>query len=160
LGIDISPLAIKVCRERGLRNVMGKSISEIDSSLGNFDTILMMGNNFGLFGNPKQARRLLKRFHDMTSPDARIIAESLDIYKPPVDPVHRRYHLRNRRLGRMPGQVRIRIRYRTYATPWFDYLLVSRPEMKRILQGTGWKIKKFIESTKSPAYIGIIEKEA
>ncbi len=160
LGIDISPLAIKVCRQRGLRNVMGKSISEIDSSLGKFDTILMMGNNFGLFGNPKQARRLLKRFHDITSPDARIIAESLDIYKPPVDPVHRRYHLRNRRLGRIPGQVRIRIRYRTYATPWFDYLLVSRPEMKRILQGTCWKIKKFIESTKSPAYIGIIEKEA
>jgi hypothetical protein len=30
--------------------------------------------------------------------------------------------------------------------------------MARILQGTGWKIKKFIESTKSPAYIGIIEK--
>jgi SAM-dependent methyltransferase len=160
LGIDISPLAIKVCRQRGLRNVMGKSISEIDSRFGKFDTILMMGNNFGLFGNPKQARRLLKRFHDMTSPDARIIAESLDIYKPPVDPVHRRYHLRNRRQGRMPGQVTIRIRYRTYATPWFDYLLVSRPEMKRILQGTGWKIKKFIESTKSPAYIGIIDREA
>jgi SAM-dependent methyltransferase len=160
LGIDISPSAIKVCRERGLRNVMGKSISEINSSLGNFDTILMMGNNFGLFGNPKQARRLLNRFHDMTSPDARIIAESLDIYKPPVDPVHRRYHLRNRIQGRMPGQVRIRIRYRTYATPWFDYLLVSRPEMKRMLRGTGWKIKKFIESRKSPAYIGIIEKEA
>jgi SAM-dependent methyltransferase len=160
LGIDISPLAVKVCKERGLRNVMVKSISEADSSLGKFDTILMMGNNFGLFGNPKQARRLLKRFYDTTNPGARIIAESLDIYKPPVDPVHRQYHLRNRRRGRMPGQVRIRIRYLTYASPWFDYLLVSRPEMKRILQGTGWKIKKFIESTASPAYIGIIEKES
>src|SRR5437016_14480714 len=88
------------------------------------------------------------------------IAESLDIYKPPVDPVHRRYHLRNRRRGRMPGQVRIRIRYRTYATPRFDYLLVSRPEMKRILQGTGWKIRNFIDSKASPAYIAIIEKKA
>jgi hypothetical protein len=87
--------------------VMVKSISEVDSSLGKFDTILMMGNNFGLFGNPKQARRLLERFHDMTSPDARIIAESLDIYNPPVDPVHRRYHLMNIRRGRMPGQVKI-----------------------------------------------------
>ncbi len=159
LGIDISPLAIKVCRQRGLRNVMGKSISEIESSLGKFDTILMMGNNFGLFGNPKQAQRLLKRFHDMTNPDARIIVESLDIYKPPVDPVHRRYHLRNRRRGRMPGQVRIRIRYRTYATPWFDYLLVSRPEMKSILQGTGWKIEQFIRSKKGPAYVAIMQKE-
>ena len=43
LGIDISPLAAKVCKERGLRKVMLKSISEIDSSLGRFDTLLMMG---------------------------------------------------------------------------------------------------------------------
>ena len=160
LGIDISPLAVKVCKLRGLRNVMVKSISEVDSRLGRFDTILMIGNNFGLFGGPERARQLLRRFYDMTSPEARIIAESLDIYKPPIDPVHRRYHLQNRRRGRMPGQVRIRIRYQTYATPWFDYLLVSKPEMNRILQGTGWKIKKFIESTASPAYIGIMGKEA
>jgi len=159
LGIDISPLAVKVCKERGLRNVRVKSISEVDSSLGKFDTILMMGNNFGLFGNPKQARRLLKRFYHTTNPGARIIAESLDIYKPPVDPVHRQYHLRNRRLGRMPGQVRIRIRYLRYASPWFDYLLVSKPEMIGILRGTGWKIKRFITSKKGPAYVGIIEKE-
>jgi hypothetical protein len=158
LGIDISSLAVKVCRQRGLRNVMVKSISDIDSGLGKFETILMMGNNFGLFGNPKQAKRLLKRFHDITSPGARIIAESLDIYKPPVDPVHRQYHMRNRRLGRMPGQVRIRIRYRVYASPWFDYLLASKGEMKSMLQGTGWKIERFIESEKGPAYVGVIKK--
>ena len=160
LGIDISPLAVKVCRERGLRNVMVKSISEADSSLGKFDTILMMGNNFGLFGNPRQARRLLNRFHDLTNRGARIIAESLDIYKPPVDQVHRQYHLRNRRRGRMPGQVRIRIRYLTYASPWFDYLLVSKPEMIGILRGTGWRLKRFVTSKKGPAYVGIIQKEA
>lgn len=158
LGIDISPLAVKVCKLRGLRNVMVKSISQVNSRLGRFDTILMICNNFGLFGSSKRARRLLKQFDDMTSPNARIITESVDIYKPPVDPVHRRYHLRNRRRGRMPGQLRIRIRYRSYATPWFDYLLVSKLEMKEILQGTGWKVGRFIESKKSPAYIAILKK--
>jgi SAM-dependent methyltransferase len=159
LGIDISPLAVKVRKLRGLRNVKVKSISEVDSRSGRFDTILMMGNNFGLFGRPKQARQLLKRFYHMTSPDALIIAESLDIYKRPLDPVHREYQAWNRRRGRTPGQARIRIRYRRYATPWFDYLLVSRPEMKALIQDTGWKIKRFIVSKRSPAYIGIIEKE-
>ena len=158
LGVDISPLAVKVCKLRGLNNVMVRPISEIDSRLGKFDTILMIGNNFGLFGGFKRARQLLKRFYEMTNPDARIIAESLDIYKPPVDPLHRRYHLRNRKLGRMPGQVRMRLRYGTFATPWFDYLLVSKNQMKRILQGTGWKIKHFIDGP-GPAYVAIIEKE-
>jgi hypothetical protein len=138
---------------------MVRSISEIDSKLGKFDTILMMGNNFGLFGGPKRARQLLKRFYGMTGPNSRIIAESLDIYKPPISPVHKQYHLRNRRLGRMPGQVRMRIRYLTYATPWFDYLLVSKEEMMKILRGTSWRIKRIIPSKKSPAYVAIIEKE-
>jgi SAM-dependent methyltransferase len=159
LGIDYSPLAVKVCKLRGLRNVLVKSISEVDSSLGKFDTILMIGNNFGLFGGRKRARQLLRRFYNMTSPDARIIAESVDVYKAPISRWHKQYHLMNRRRGRMPGQVRMRIRYLTYATPWFDYLLVSRPEMREILQGTGWKIKRFILSKKSPAYAAIIEKE-
>jgi len=158
LGVDNSPLAVKVCKLRGVKNVMIRPISEIDFRLGKFDTILMIGNNFGLFGSFKQARRLLKRFYEMTSPGARIIAESLDIYKPPVDPLHRQYHSRNRRLGRMPGQVRMRLRYRTFVTPWFDYLLVSKNQMRKILKGTGWKINRFIDST-GPAYAAIIEKE-
>ncbi len=52
----------------------------------------------------------------------------------------------------------MRLRYRTFATPWFDYLLVSKNQMKKILQGTGWKISRFIRGS-SPAYVAIIEKE-
>jgi hypothetical protein len=160
LGIDTSPLAVKVCKLRGLRDVKVESITDVDSRLGRFDTILMMGNNFGLFGNPKRARKLLKRFYNMTSPDARIIAESVDIYRRPLSPVHKRYHLRNRRRGRMPAQVRIRIRYREYASPWFDYLLVSKLEMTGILHGTGWKLARVIGSKKGPAYVAVIGKSA
>ena len=159
VAIDNSPLAVKVCRLRGIRDARVKSILDINRRMGKFDTILMIGNNFGLFGGPKRARQLLRRFHEMTRPEARIIAESNDVYKKPIDPVHRQYHLLNRRRGRMPGQVRIRVRYLRYASPWFDYLMVSRPEMKQIVQGTGWRIKRFILSRKSPAYIAIMGKE-
>jgi SAM-dependent methyltransferase len=159
LALDNSPLAIRVCKLRGVRNAQVKSISEINRKMGKFDTILMIGNNFGLFGGPKRARQLLRLFHEITSPDARIIAESNDVYKKPIPQVHKEYHQLNRKRGRMPGQVRIRVRYLKLASPWFDYLMVSRPEMKQIVQGTGWKIKRFILSKKSPAYIAIMEKE-
>jgi hypothetical protein len=129
----------------------------VDPSLGTFDTLLMMGNNFGLFGSFKQAKHLLRTFHKMTSSNGRIIAESVDPYKT-TDPFHLAYHERNRRLGRMPGQVRIRVRYRGYIGVWFDYLLVSRSEMKIIVKGTGWKVTRFI-GAKGPAYTGIVEKE-
>ena len=45
-----------------------------------FDSILMTGNNFGLFCNPKKARRLLRRFHRMTTRGGRILAETKDPY--------------------------------------------------------------------------------
>jgi SAM-dependent methyltransferase len=157
-GTDVSPLAIRVCRARGLRDARLMSIDDVGPSLGKFDTILMLGNNFGLFSNKIKARVLLRRFLKMMNPKGRIIAESLEIYKPPVDPAHRRCHLMNRRRGRMPGQVRIRIRYRSLATPWFDYLLASKKEMKEILKGTGWRAKRFF-SSKGPSYIAILERE-
>ena len=54
LGIDVSPLAIKACKLRGLRKVRVLSITQISSRLGKFQTVLMLGNNFGLFGSFKR----------------------------------------------------------------------------------------------------------
>ncbi len=157
VGVDISPLAVRVCKLRGLRDVRLTPITKLGPWLGKFDTILMLGNNFGLFANRVQARLLLRRFLKMTNPGAKIIVESLDIYKRPIQASHRRYHELNRRRGRMPGQVKIRVRYRDMATPWFDYLLVSKKEMREILDGTGWSIRRFFSSKNTP-YIAIIER--
>ncbi|MDI6887412.1 MAG: hypothetical protein QMC98_02070 [Candidatus Thermoplasmatota archaeon] len=57
----------------------------------------------------------------------------------------------------MGGQVRIRVRFEKFIGNWFDYLLVSKKGMGKIVEGTGWKIRKFIDSKKA-AYIAIIEK--
>lgn len=157
LGIDNSPLAIEVCKLRGLRNTKVMSISQINSKLGVFDTILMLGNNFGLFGSFKGTRRLLKKLSKITSGNGRIIAESNDVYKTET-PEHLSYHELNRERGRMAGQIKLRVRYKKYATPWFDYLMVSKEEMENILDGTDWEVNKFIESDGS-VYIAIIDKK-
>jgi len=154
LGVDASPLAIKICKLRGLRKTKLLSITQLTRSLGTFDTMLMLGNNFGLFGSFGRARWLLKRFYRMTSDEARIIAETRDPYGTD-DPCHLAYHKLNRKRGRMSGQLRIRIRYKTYATPWFDYLLVSKDEMRAILDGTGWQVTRFMD-TADPAYVAAI----
>ena len=156
LGIDNSPLAIKVCKLRGLKKAKIMSIEDVDFKPKSFDTIIMMGNNFGLFGSFQKARKLLKRFHKITSDDGLIVAETRDPYKTD-NPAHLEYHELNRKRGRMGGQVRIRVRFEKYATPWFDYLFVSKEEMDEILKGTGWKVKQYIDSGNA-LYIAIIEK--
>lgn len=161
LGIDTSPLAIKVCKLRGARHASIMSIEDIDRfAKGSFDTVIMFGNNFGLFGSKKKAKSLLRKLHMITSRDALIIAETRDPYLT-ENPVHFKYHAWNRRRGRMPGQLRIRVRFMQYATPWYDYLLVSKKEMKEILSGTGWQAKRFINADgfrQNGQYIAIITK--
>lgn len=156
VGIDISPLAVEVCKLRGMKDARVMSITQISPKLGKFDTILMFGNNFGLFGSYKKAKMLLKKLHKLTSNIGRIIAESNDPYKTD-NPFHLKYQESNRKRNRMSGQLRIRVRYMKYTTPWFDYLMVSKDEMEKILDGTGWRVARFIDSEGS-AYTAVIEK--
>ena len=157
LGTDNSPLAIKTCQRRGLKNAAVTSITQLNSKIGTFDTILMMGHNFGLVGNYKRAKWLLRRFATMTTNTAKIIAETMDPYQT-EEPCHLAYHQFNRDRGRMSGQLRLRIRYRQYTTPWFDYLFVSKAEMEDILDSTPWKMESYIDSTNTPTYIAILTK--
>lgn len=157
LATDNSPKALEICRLRGIINTTACPVTQLGKHLGTFGTIVMLGNNFGLLGSFKRARWLLKRFYGMTPTEGCIIAESNDVYATD-DPVHLAYHERNRQRNRMSGQLRLRVRYRNYKTPWFDYLIVSKAEMQEIVQGTGWKISQFID-TEGPMYIAVLEKE-
>lgn len=156
VGIDISPLAIEVCRRRGVKDARLLSITQVGPQLGRFDNIVMFGNNWGLMGSFRQARWLLRRFHAITTPQARIIASTTDIYKTD-NPIHLAYQAWNRERRRMSGQIRIRIRHGIHTSPWFNYLMVSMDEMSYILQGTGWQVERFIDSD-GPNYFAVIKK--
>lgn len=157
VGIDNSPLAIKTCRQRGLKKAYLMSLTQLDFGGKLFDTLLMLGNNFGLFGSIKRARWALRRFHRICSEKAIIIAEALD-YAQTDSRVHLDYHKLNRDRSRHPGQIRIRVRYLKYKSPWFDLLLVTQGEMRDLLKGTGWQVRRFID-TDSALYMAIIERE-
>ena len=156
VGIDVSPLAIEVCRRRGLRDARPMSVDEVDASLGRFDTVLMLGHNLALLGSAHGAERILKRLHEAVVPGGRIIGEILDPYETD-DPDHLAYHAENRSKGRMGGQIRMRVRYKGYKSPWFDYLFLSRAELEELLEGTGWRLRETI-ATYGPSYAVHIER--
>ncbi len=157
LGIDISPLAIKTAGLRGLKARRVLPITGVSRHLGSFETIFLLGNNFGLFATWARARWLLRRLRTITAEDARLIVESLDVYRTD-EPEHLEYQAENRRLGRMSGQIRMRARYKQFATPWFDYLMVSQQEMESILEGTGWITNRFFNGP-GGSYAAVIKKE-
>lgn len=156
-AIDNSPLAIRLCRKRGVKDARVLAIEQLKRlPADSFDTVVMFGNNFGLFGSFKRAKRLLRLLHRLTSPKAVILAGSLNPYQTRLAE-HLRYQRRNRQRGRMGGQIRIRIRFREIKGPWFDYLLVSPAEMEGILVGTGWRQHKILRGN-GPVYVAVITK--
>jgi SAM-dependent methyltransferase len=155
IGIDSSPGAVAFCIRRGVRDARVLSVDAIDSSLGVFDTIVMLGQNFGMLGSRARARRLLGRFARVTTSRGRIVAETFDPHALD-DPVQRTYCEGNRRRGRMPGQLRVRVRYRELATTWLEWLQVSPEELGELLHGTGWQLARTVGN--GPSYVAIIEK--
>ena len=158
-GIDISPGAINVCKLCGLRKAIVRPVTDVDKfKHDSFDTAIMFGSNFGLFGSPKAAHLILKKLYRITSPNARIIAGTLNPYKT-SDPDHLEYHKLNKRRGTMPGQIRMRVRYRRATGAWFDYLFVSPQEMEDIFKDTDWRIERFI-APEAANYFAVIGKKS
>jgi SAM-dependent methyltransferase len=158
VGIDSSPLAVKVCKLRGLKKTRVVALEHQDFKPSSFDTIIMLGGNFSLLGNPEKARRLLRNFHRITSKNAVIIGETRDPYKTD-NPAHLEYHQLNRSRDRLSGQARIRVRFEKAVTRWIEWMIVSKEEMEKLLNGTGWCINQFIDSGNT-GYIAIIKKVA
>jgi SAM-dependent methyltransferase len=156
-AIDNSPWVVKTARARGVKDARLLPFEHVGRlAAHSFDTIVMFGNNFGLFGSHARAPRLLKALYRITKPDAVLLAQSRDPHQTD-EPAHLAYARKNRRRGRMPGQIRIRIRFNQWVGPWFDYLLVSASEMSAILDGTGWHADRFF-TDEGGRYVAVIRR--
>lgn len=156
VGIDSSPLAVGVARERGVLDAEVCRFEDLDDRFGRFDTVAMYGNNFGLVGSRRRSRALLRRLLELTTERGRIVASSLD---PTAidDRIHLAYQARNASRGRMPGQVRLRVRHHGISSPWMDFLLVSRDEMRALAHDGGWRLTRTIDG-EGPMYVGVLER--
>jgi SAM-dependent methyltransferase len=150
-AIDVSPLALKVCRLRGVKDCRLVSLFDFKTRGPEFDAVIMFGNNFAVFGSRSRARKALKALYRQTTPGAVILGEVVDPYRTD-NRAHLRYHRLNRERGRMGGQVRIRIRYHEHTGLWFDYFFVSPAELEVIVKGIGWRVARYFKDS-GPVYI-------
>ena len=157
-GIDISPGAVKVCMLRGLKKAFVRPIADVDKfKPDSFDTVLMLGNNFGLFGSAKGAKLILKKLYRITSLDVRIVAGTRNPHKT-SDQNHLQYHRLNKKRGRLAGQIRMRVRFGRTVGVWFDYLFASPEEMEEVLSDTDWQVERFI-APQEANYFAVIRKK-
>jgi SAM-dependent methyltransferase len=155
VGIDSSSGAIEACRRRGVRDARVLALEDVDASLGSFDTFVFLGQNLGLLGSRTRARRLLRRLTELATERGRIVAETFDPHALD-EPIHRRYRERNRRRGRMAGQLCVRIRYRDLSTRWLDWLQLSPAELEELVERTGWRLTRTLGD--GPSYVAVLDR--
>jgi SAM-dependent methyltransferase len=154
VGLDVSPLAVQIARQQGLADVRLGTLESAVRADERFDTVLMLGNNLGILAGEREGRRLLRRLTGVVTERGRILAGSYDPYEGASE-LARRYHERNRERGRMGGVERLRVRYRQYATPWYDVLFASREEVALLARGTGWVARRFVGD--GAGYVAVLE---
>lgn len=156
VGIDVSPGAVGVSRDRGV-DARELDVTDAAQLEGEFDTVVMFGNTFGLVGTGERAPWVLDALARVTTDDARILADTRDPHATD-DAVHREYHDLNRRRGRLPGALRVRSRYETTATPWFDLLTVSPDEMREVLGPSPWDLREVVARDEGGGYVAELRK--
>lgn len=153
-GLDTSPGALEVCRRRGVRDLVHRTVDSHVVDGRRYDTFLLLGNNLGLVEGRERAPAFLAALAALARPGAQIIAHGTDPYGT-TDPVHTRYHERNRRHGRLGGQLRLRLRYRELGTNWFDYLVCSAEELAVLVRGTRWRLTD-VDDRDAPYYLATL----
>ncbi len=154
VGIDVSPLAVQLAEQRGALDVRLGTLDTAVEAGERFDTILLLGNNLGLLSNERRGRAMLRKLARLSTPEGRVLAGSYDPYDGASE-LARRYHARNRNRGKLGGVERLRVRYRQFATPWYDVLYASRRELAQLATAGGWTVKHFLDD--GAGYVAVLD---
>lgn len=143
-GLDTSAGAVEVARRRGVRDVVHGPVTSIQRA--RYDTFLLMGENVGLLESGRRGPGFLTELAAIAKPGARIIGHGAD--PAPIlsgaagDAELAACLRRNIALGRLPGELTIRVRHRDVASEWFGYLLCSPGELAALAEPAGWRLDR------------------
>jgi SAM-dependent methyltransferase len=154
LALDVSPGAVEVCRRRGVGETFLGTVHElVDAAREPFEAALMMGHNLAVLASDDEANRVLASLRRLLLPDGVVIGTGLDPYLTD-EPGNLAYHERNRRGGRMPGQIRMRVMYRSLVGEWFDWLFLAPAELRSLAARSGWTLESITDP--DPTYLAVL----
>ncbi len=157
-AMDVSPRIVELARKRGVQDARVLDVARrLPFQHGEFDTVIMFGNNLGIVGTVPKFRTMLREFARITSPRGRILATTR--MPSTTQPLHRCYLRQNLTRGRAIGQIRLRAWYKGKAGAWFDLLLLAPTDLMQLAAKAGWHITEiFTEGNFEDGYSVVLEK--
>ncbi len=138
-AVDASPRIVTLARTRGVKDArVVNACGKLPFRNGEFDTIILFGNNLGICGTSERFRRMLRELYRVTSPRGRILATTR--MPSTTNPVHRRYLRQNLRRGRAIGRIRLRLLFSGKRGTWFELLLLAPTDLMQIAAEAMWEL--------------------
>jgi SAM-dependent methyltransferase len=123
LGIDISPYAVTVARDRGA-TVLQHCVFRPLPLIAAWQTVLLLDGNIGIGGSPTA---LLRRIGQLLVPGGRALVE--------VDPP-----------GTPTGRMRARVEHDSIRGPWFAWARVAASHLPHVAESSGLGVSAVWES--------------
>ena len=133
-AIDISPLAVQVMQQRGVKKAFEADIYTYHP--GKFDTLLLLMNGVGLAGDIDGLKTLLTHFRSLLNPGGQILFDSSDIsylYEGNL-PANKYY-----------GEIAYQYQYKHLKTDWFKWLYIDEQTLTLIANEVGFDVNVLVE---------------
>lgn len=138
-AIDSSPRVAAIASARGVRDVrVVSACKRLPFQAGEFDTVLLFGNNLGMCGSRAATTRLLRQLTRVTRPGARILATT----RAPgmFAPQHRAYWARRLAQGHEFGVVRLTLDFQGKNAKQVDWFWIAPSALMLLAWENGWRV--------------------
>ena len=134
-AIDVSPLAIEVCKKRGVADAHTSSIEAFNPGY-KYNSMLLFGNNIGLASRLCGLSRFLTRLNSYLQIGGTVVGDC-----PNVD-----------------MEMEFRIWYKTYVSHWIEWVFVSPNTLSNESAKAGFELVEIHHSKKSSSYTYVLKK--
>lgn len=156
-AIDTVPRMVELARARGVRDArVASACRRLPFRDGEFDTVILFGNNLGICGTPRKFQQMLCELYRVTSPRGRILATTRQ--PSTTNPHHRSYLRWNVKRGRAVGQMRVRLVVNGRRGAWFELLLLSPTDLLQIAAKEKWELAHVFTEDFEQGYSVVMEK--
>ncbi len=156
-AVDSSPRVAALASARGVRDVRVVSAKKrLPFLRGEFETILLFGNNLGICGNRAGLEKMLCEFARVTNQNARILATT----RAPgmFNPRHRAYWKWKLERGGEMGVARLRLKFGA-SEKEFDWFWIAPSELMQVAWKNGWRVAEiFGDGRAEQGYSVVLEK--
>jgi SAM-dependent methyltransferase len=135
VAIDVSPICVAICRERGVLDAREFDVMDLASSepLGRFDTLHFGMQTIGVAGGVEPLETLLRRLRGCLRPGGRILADSSALREPWEGDASDRSASR--------GEIVLSTRYRGWRGEPFAWLYLAEEDLARVAEAAGYRMQ-------------------